>query len=231
MSSPKPAPQQPGLSVLIRLFPVVFGIIGLAIVLLPWSLQAGAFSSALLRSLAIVDPIELPGLIARGGGGGVGALVALSEVLQRGELWRLITPIFLHFDLMHIAFNGAIIYVMGQRLEIRLGVFWMLVFVLLSAAASNIVQLWWSQQSYFGGLSGVAFAMVGGLIALGWLRPRDPAFVLPKQMIGGVLFFLLLFSTGITDAFGLHVANAAHWGGLGSGVVLGLLLHGVLPRV
>ena len=106
----------------------------------------------------------------------------------------------------------------------------MLVFTLLSAAISNVVQLWWSQQVYFGGLSGVGFALLGGLIVLGWLRPHDPAFALPKQFIASLLFFLLLFSTGITEFIGLHIANAAHWGGMGSGVVLGLVLHGVLPR-
>jgi len=231
MNDPEPAPAQPDIWTLIRLFPVVFACIGISVALLPWSLQAGNWSSGLMRALAIVDPAEWPILAARDGGGSDGVLAALSVVLQRGEIWRLVTPAFLHFDLMHVAFNGAILYLLGQRLEIRLGTAWMLVFTLVSAAASNVVQLWWSQQVYFGGLSGVVFALFGGLLALGWLRPHDPAFALSKQFSASILFFLVLFSTGITEAIGLRIANAAHWGGLCSGFVLGFVMHGVLPRV
>jgi len=230
MNTGEPTSAQPDLRTLIRLFPVVFAAIGISIALLPWSLQAGGWSSGVMRALAIVDPVQWPALIAQLGDGGDGVSAVLSVVLERGEIWRLVTPAFLHFDLMHVAFNGAIVYVLGQRLELRLGTFWMLVFTILSAAISNVVQLWWSQQVYFGGLSGVAFALFGGLLALGWLRPSDPAFALSKQFSASILFFLVLFSTGVTEVIGLRIANAAHWGGLGAGVVLGLMLHGVLPR-
>lgn len=231
MSHPEPANKGPGLQTLIRLFPVVFSLITLSVLLLPASLQTGQWAFGVMRSLVIIDPVELPVLVAHAGGGSAAVLGALAEVIGRGEVWRLLTPVFLHFDLMHIAFNGAIVYVLGQRLELRLGSKWMLVFVLVTAITSNVIQLWWSQQSYFGGLSGVAFGLFGGLIVLGWLRPRDPVFALQKQFVGGFLFFLVLFSTGITEVFGLHIANAAHWGGLAAGLVLGLLMHGVVPRV
>lgn len=215
---------------MVRLVPVVFVFLGISIALLPWSLQAGQWESAVLRALAIVDPYVSPALyVDVGAAAGLdGPLAGLIYALGNGELWRLVTPTFLHFDFMHIAFNAAIVYVLGMRLEIRLGTLWMLVFMLLSAIVSNVVQLMWSGQVFFGGLSGVGFALLGGLITLGWLRPNDPALALPKQFVGSILFFLILFSTGVTEAIGLHIANAAHWGGLAIGLLLGLLFHGIL---
>jgi membrane associated rhomboid family serine protease len=41
-----------------------------------------------------------------------------------------------------------------------------------------------------------------------------------------LLAFLVLFSTGITEPFGLMVANAAHW----SGLIAGGLVGAVWPR-
>lgn len=219
-------PQGPGFLVLVRLFPVVFGTLAVAVVMLPWSLQAGQWASPVLRAMAIIDPYAVPALASDQRG----VLAELVAVLGQGEVWRLITPAFLHFDFMHIAFNGAIVYMLGQRLELRLGTAWMLVFVICSAALSNVGQLWWSGQVFFGGLSGVGFALLGGLIALGWLRPSDPAFALPRQFVGGILLFLIVFSTGVTEAFGLHIANAAHWAGLGTGLGLGLMMHLVVPH-
>ncbi len=212
-------PQPPGFVATVRLVPVVFCFLGISVLILPWSLQAGQWESPVIRALAIVDPYLSSNL---------GPVEGLLDALGRGEFWRLVTPAFMHFDFMHIAFNAAIVYVLGLRLEIRLGWLWMLVFMLSSAVVSNVVQLAWSGQSYFGGLSGVGFALLGGLIALGWLRPDDPAFQLPKQFIGSFLFFLVLFSTGLTEFIGLRIANAAHWAGLVTGLMLGLLLHGVL---
>ncbi len=224
-AEPGAGPQRPGFLMMVRLLPVVFSFIGISVLMLPWSLQAGQWESSILRGFAIVDPYLLSGFTVGGQGG---PLAGLLDALGRGEFWRPLTPVFLHFDFMHIAFNGAIVYVLGQRLEIRLGTVWMLVFMLISGIASNVVQLLWSGHSYFGGLSGIGFALLGGLIALGWLRPKDPALQLPKQFVGSILVFLVVFSTGLTEAFGLHIANAAHWSGLGTGVLLGLLLHGVL---
>ena len=121
MNSNESSPQGVDLRTLIRLFPVVFSAIAISIVLLPWSLQASGWTSLPLRAFAIIDPAEWPALVAGAGGGSDGVLSALLVVLQRGEIWRLVTPAFLHFDLMHVAFNGAIVYLLGQRLEIRLG--------------------------------------------------------------------------------------------------------------
>ena len=39
----------------------------------------------------------------------------------------------------------------------------------------------------------------------------------------GLLIFLVIFSTGITEPFGLNVANAAHWFGLATGALLALV--------
>jgi len=157
-------------------------------------------------------------------------LTALRQAVAGGEVWRLVSPAFLHFGLMHVLFNAALFYVLGIRLELRLGSVLLMVVLLGWAALSNATQLVASGHANFGGLSGVVYAMLGAVFVLGLLRKRDPVWALPPGLFVSLLVFLLIFSTGITENFGLHVANAAHWGGLVSGVLTGFAAHWLLPH-
>ncbi|MCY2966905.1 MAG: rhomboid family intramembrane serine protease, partial [Planctomycetota bacterium] len=87
-----------------------------------------------------------------------------SEV-ARGEVWRLVTPIFLHFSVQHIAFNMLSLAGIGKMLEGRYGGRWLLLFVLLSAVFSNVAQYLYSGPT-FGGMSGVVYALFG----FAWMR-------------------------------------------------------------
>ena len=48
---------------------------------------------------------------------------------------------------------------------------------------------------------------------------------MPPAFSGSLLFFLVLFTTGVTEHIlgGLHIANTAHWAGLVSGATLAWL--------
>ena len=72
----------------------------------------------------------------------------------------------------------------------------------------------------FGGLSGVAYGLLGFVLVMGRLVADRPAWRLPAGLSGSLLFFLVLFSTGITEGFGLFVANSAHWFGLLAGALI-----------
>ncbi|MEY3042958.1 MAG: hypothetical protein RLZZ174_2040, partial [Pseudomonadota bacterium] len=54
------------------------------------------------------------------------------------------------------------------------------------------------------------------------LRPR-PAYRLPPALPGLLLVLLALLATGVTEPFGLAIANGAHFGGLAAGALWGLL--------
>jgi membrane associated rhomboid family serine protease len=72
-------------------------------------------------------------------------------------------------------------------------------------------------------MSGVAYGLVG-FVVVRWRRaPDNPFWQVNRSFVVAVVVFLILMSTGVTELFGLHIANAAHWIGLGAGALLGVL--------
>ena len=140
-----------------------------------------------------------------------------------GQPWRLFTPIFLHFSVMHLAFNSAIVIELGRRIEAGAGTVYLLLLVLWMGVASNVVQSLASGPGLFGGLSGVGYGLLGWLLVMARRAPGDPRWALPPGVAASLLVFLVLFSTGVTEWFGLAIANAAHWGGLAAGALAALL--------
>ena len=77
------------------------------------------------------------------------------------EWWRLITPIFLHFSIAHLAFNCLWIYILGDKIEKMDGALILIILVIFSAVCSNLLQYLWTFSSLFGGLSGVIYGLLG----------------------------------------------------------------------
>ena len=143
--------------------------------------------------------------------------------IAEGELWRLVTPIFVHFGLMHFVFNGLWLSLLGGRIEALLGPVHLLLLVLVSAVISNMAQFVWTGSVAFGGMSGVIYALLGYIWIRNLLAPH-PMLALPKELIGFMLFWLLFCMTGVLDfLLGVGIANAAHFGGLIVGMLLGLV--------
>lgn len=137
-----------------------------------------------------------------------------------GEVWRLVTPLFLHFNLTHILFNMVALWQLGAIVELRQGWARLALIVVGVGIGSNLAQ-YFLGNSYFGGMSGVLYGLLGYI----WLRGRlDPGsgYYLPPSylLIMLVWFFLCLFNI-VPD-----VANWAH----GAGLVLGMA-WGALPLV
>ena len=134
--------------------------------------------------------------------------------IQRGQIWRLITPIFLHFNLLHILFNMMALIALGTAIEYRRGTLRYLLMVLLIAAGSNVTQFIMSGPA-FGGMSGVVYGLFGYL----WIKGKyDPTFGvrLNQEAITSMLLWLVLCMTGILGP----IANAAHVAGLIIGILL-----------
>lgn len=136
------------------------------------------------------------------------------------EAWRVLTPCFLHFSLMHIAFNSAAMVQVGSRLEVTLGARNYLIFCLVIGAVGNIAQYWVAGPSLFGGLSGIVF----GLFAFNGMLQRyapSKALILPK---GAYIFLTAWLVAGFTPIFevllGVQMGNGAHLGGAIAGLVL-----------
>lgn len=149
-------------------------------------------------------------------------LVPLAETLASGEVWRLLTPIFLHFGIFHVLFNSLWMWDFGRRLEYLMGSGSFLLFVVITGIASNLTQFIWSGSPNFGGMSGVVYALVGFVAVRQRLVPH-PLVNVPPALIGFMLFWLVLCMTGVVDYFiSGSVANAAHVGGLVAGAIYAL---------
>ncbi len=148
------------------------------------------------------------------------------QAFQAGQYWRLITPIFLHFGLLHVVFNSLWTWELGKRIEIAKGSFNLLGVILLIAIGSNIGQFLWQSQQHqianFGGMSGVVYGLLGYIWVVGKFY-RHPLFMLPPGMMIFMLGWLVFCMSGVFEIFAGNtgVANAAHVCGLLMGLFLG----------
>jgi GlpG protein len=149
-------------------------------------------------------------------GSRIGWMPGLREVMD-GEIWRLITPIFIHFGLMHLVFNMMWLLDLGSMIEDRKGSLFLGVFVIIVAVVSNLAQYMVSHP-LFGGMSGVVYGLLGYI----WMKGKfDPGanLGLHKSTVTMMIVWYFLCFTGILG----NVANAAHTGGLVIGVGWGYL--------
>lgn len=153
----------------------------------------------------------------------------LAESLAAGQWWRLITPMLVHFGVLHLAMNALWFWELGRRIEIRQGAFTLLGLTLLFALASNVAQYLASGPSLFGGLSGVLYGLLGHCWLFQKLAPT-PAFQLPRGVVAMMLIWLLVCLSGLISLLGFgSIANAAHIGGLAVGCITGIA-GGLLAR-
>lgn len=149
--------------------------------------------------------------------------VSLARLAHDFEPWRWLAPVFIHFSFMHIAFNAAVIFEFGRRIETAQGTFVFLLLVVITGVLSNLVQVLTGLGPLFGGLSGVGYAFLGYILVRQKFDPQNKAWAMHPSVPVSMLIFLVLFSTGFTESFGMQIANGAHWGGLVSGGLLSLL--------
>ncbi len=138
----------------------------------------------------------------------------LSEIFS-GQLWRLLTPIFLHFMLLHILFNMMWLWDLGGMVEKNQSSGFLLFFVVSIGILANVIQ-YLSTGPAFGGMSGVVYGLLGYI----WMRSFKPAsgYSLNNTVVVLMIVWLILGYTGILGPIG----NAAHLSGLILGVAYGL---------
>lgn len=141
--------------------------------------------------------------------------------IRRGQVWRLITPIFLHFSVWHLVFNMSALRYFGGTIEFRKGTRRFLILVLVSAIASNAAECYIELQTRdviaFGGMSGVGYALFGYLWMKGYAHPEEGMGVNNNTVFMMIAWFLLCFTGHLGP-----IANAAHGAGLVVGMAFGL---------
>ena len=131
------------------------------------------------------------------------------------DVWRYFSHALMHFSVMHILFNLLWWWYLGGAVEKRLGSGKLIVITIISALLSGYVQHKFSGP-WFGGLSGVVYALMGYV----WLRgERDPQSGIYLQR-GLITFALIWLIAGWFDLFGMSIANGAHVAGLAVGLAM-----------
>lgn len=139
-------------------------------------------------------------------------------IVLEGQYWRLLTAVFLHAGIAHLAMNSLVLYHMGRLVEALFGSWRFLAIFLLSGLSGSLASL---ILGYFDvpsvGASGALFGLFGAMVyfrmtaAGGWRMPWSQ----------------LLWPIAINLSVGLllpNIDNWAHVGGLVGGLVAGFLV-------
>ncbi len=182
--------------------PVTAGLIGLIVVdfLVQLVLSRG---SSLLRP-------DLASLLR------VGALE--SQLVGMGQWWRILTSVFVHIGIIHIAFNLYALISVSHFLEREIGSVRYFGLFLLSGAAGSAASFALRSHAVMAGASGALFGLIGFSIAYfrrqGGFRAREIQSFMVRWAIYGFIFGLMV-----------RADNIAHAGGFAAGFLLGLVME------
>jgi GlpG protein len=141
---------------------------------------------------------------------------SLSEI-SSGQVWRIITPIFLHFGALHIIFNMLWLHELGGQIEKRKGAGFISLFIVVTAIVSNLTQFKFGGPM-FGGMSGVVYGLLGYVWIKSRFDPGDGLYISQNTALFMLAWFFLCFANVFPG-----VANWAHAGGLVTGAVWGYI--------
>jgi rhomboid protease GluP len=146
-----------------------------------------------------------------------------SIAILSGEWWRLVMPMFLHAGLLHLGMNSLFLVDIGPQVERIYGSARYLFIYVLTGICSFIASTAWNLWMYQGfgigiGASGALAGLIGVMWGMTTGRGGSYAREIRAQMIRmtGYLVVMALLPIGID--------NAAHFGGLAAGFLLGKLL-------
>lgn len=182
--------------------PVTYVVLGINILLFGVSLLATMRNSQALNLFGGINGFVLDRL---------GACRPLP--FMEGEWWRLIMPVFLHGNLLHIAMNSWVLMDVGPLVEEVYGspryLFLYILTGALGFAASSVT------GHFSVGASGALMGLIGLMLAITTRRGGAYMQMVRAQLIRWVayIFVIGLLIRGID--------NAAHFGGLAAGFLLG----------
>lgn len=145
-----------------------------------------------------------------------------SYLIHGQEYYRLVTAMFLHADISHLANNMILLYFGGEIVEKTIGSARYLVLFFVSGICGNLLTAVYEVFTgmYFNsiGASGAVFGLIGGLLYLVITRKGYAAQISVRRMILMIAFSLY---SGFRSVM---VNNAAHLGGLLSGFLITFIL-------
>ncbi len=142
----------------------------------------------------------------------------VNELILAGQLWRLITPVFLHANLLHIGFNMYALWVLGPELERHFGHLPFLALYLLSGFAGVVLSFLLTQSASLGASTAIfgLLAAQGTFVYLNQKLFGRRAQLMLRNIINIALINLLI---GLTPG----IDNWGHVGGLLGGGLFSLI--------
>jgi len=136
-------------------------------------------------------------------------------LIRAGEIWRLITPVFLHASILHIAFNMYALFIFGRGIEARYGHVRFMMLYFLSGYAGNVMSFLLTVSPSLG-----ASTAIFGLIS------AEGVFIIQnRKLLGNRVnrsLMNLVYIAGINLLIGYTTPGVDNWGHIG-GLLGGLL--------
>jgi membrane associated rhomboid family serine protease len=140
--------------------------------------------------------------------------------IAAGEWWRLVTAMFLHYGLLHLALNMWLLWQLGRYLEAQLGTARFLALYLLAGLGGNVAAyLFTPQNQPAAGASTAIFGLFLAMIVVNRRLKRDISQLIPLLVVN------LLFTFAVPN-----VSIAGHLGGLIVGGAVALVIAYAPPR-
>jgi membrane associated rhomboid family serine protease len=133
-------------------------------------------------------------------------------ITHQHEYWRIVTAGFLHYSVLHIAFNMFFLWVMGAMLEPAIGRVNFAAVYLASLLAGSFGALLFEPGSRTVGASGACFGVLGALIAVAHARRLS----IWRTGLGPTLLINIVFSLSVAG-----ISIGGHLGGLIGGLIAG----------
>ena len=143
-------------------------------------------------------------------------------IFAGNQYWRLITPMFLHGDFLHLISNAYFLYVCGEMVERIYGKWKFLLIYFVTGFCGNVLSLFLLELTAVSiGASGACMGL-GGIIVYLWMRRKNNFLRYFQNMTS---FIVMIFFNVFYGFFTTNINNWAHLGGFISGILLGILFE------
>ncbi len=142
-----------------------------------------------------------------------------------GQWWRLVTNFFVHVGILHVLFNMYALIYIGLLLEPYLGSTRFAITYFLTGIIASTTSLYWHDTTISAGASGAIFGMYGVFLVMlvtGLIEKSSR-----KALLSSIAIFV---GYNLLNGMKGGIDNAAHIGGLTSGILIGFSFYPVLKK-
>ena len=142
-------------------------------------------------------------------------------LVKSGEIYRLITCMFLHGGIIHLGLNMYSLYIIGPRVEDFFGKWKYLLIYFISGISASLLSIGLNNNVISVGASGAIFGLFGSLIYFGYSYRGYVGALVKGQVIPIVMYNLIM---------GFFIPGIDMWGHIG-GIIGGIITANMLGTI